>query len=208
MKPRTADKIEHKEFEYLVERKYRNYKYVLYMFIAGLGLMYLILTLMYVLYRFEYHLPSVRLTAMFIFNNMVLLLSIATLYLTQHFFSTSNYYQYKTCLLMVSFLGLLFLVGQIIAVIKQLNLDVVNGYYTSYYLFLISIVHALQVFMSLLFWSIFSWKSWKQLSNYAISIVYFTDPVMRLQLNLFSIFWYSSGLFWMIVYVFFLAYAV
>lgn len=208
MKPHTADKIEHKEFEYRIERKYRNYKYVLYMCIAGLGLMYLTLTLMYVLYRFEYHLPSVRLTVMFIFNNMVLLLSIATLYLTQHFFSTSNYYQYKTCLLTVSFLGLLFLVGQGIAIAKQLNLDVINGYYTSYYLFLVSIIHSGQVLFYLLFWIVFSWKSWKQLNNYAISIVYFTDPVMRLQLNLFSIFWYSTGMFWMVVYVFFLAYSI
>jgi len=101
-------------------------------------------------------------------------------------------------------LGILFLVGQISGWLALFSAGYEFSHHSAAYLYVISGIHALHIIGGLSYLVYFITKNWKLLDNYATAVVYFTDPVTKSQLNLFSIFWHFLGVMWLYLLFFFI----
>jgi cytochrome c oxidase subunit III len=205
MEDKLIQPVEPKVYEQTVQRKYRNYKWVMYCFIAGLSLMFFSLTFMYLMNRLQVNnaIP-LKLSPLFYWNTILLLVSSATIYTAQHHFEHDNYTGYKTTLYLLFGLGVLFLAGQLSAWLLLFSSGYSFTHNAAAYLYVISGLHALHIIGGLVFLGFFMLKSRTALQNYATSVVYFTDPVIKSQLALFAIFWHFLGLLWLYLLFFFL----
>ncbi len=205
MEEKTLHKTEPKVYEQIIHKKYRNYKWVLYFSIGGLSLMFLSLTFLYFVNHLQSKQPDVKIMPVFYWNTLILLASSITIFSAQKHFRQDNFTKYKTNLLLLLGLGILFLTGQIFGWLALFT----SGYNftnnTAAYLYVISGIHALHIIGGLIFLLFFISKSWKTLNDYATSVVYFTDPVAKSQLKLFGIFWHFLGVIWIYLLFFFVA---
>lgn len=206
MEKKLLHKSEPKIYEQNIQRKYRNYKWMLYLSITGLSLMFLSLTFMYFLSHINKQQPPLRISSLFYANTFILLASSMLIIIAQKHFREDNYVQYKTCLKLIFFCGILFLIGQSIGWYKMFvtGNDFKNN--SSAYLYIIFGLHALHIIGGLAYLSYFIIKSRQTLKEYATSVVYFTDPVAKSQLRLFGIFWHFLGVLWLYLLFFFTAF--
>ena len=87
----------------------------------------------------------------------------------------------------------MFLVGQITGWLALFSTGYNFTHKSAAYLYVISGIHALHILGGLIFLGAFIVKSWRMLNNYAMSVVYFTDPISKSQLTLFGTFWHFLG---------------
>jgi cytochrome c oxidase subunit 3 len=203
MEKKLLHKSEPKIYEQNIRRKYRNYKWLLYVSIIGLSLMFLSLTFMYFLSHANWKQPPFRISLLFYANTFVLLASSMLIIIAQRHFIEDNYRQYKICLNLIFCCGILFLVGQSVGWYKMFMTgnDLKNN--SAAYLYVIFGLHALHIIGGLIYLSYFILKSRRTLKEYATSVVYFTDPVAKSQLRLFGIFWHFLGVLWLYLLFFF-----
>lgn len=204
MEEKTLYKTRPKFFEEKIERKYRNYQLVLYCSILGMSFMFVSLTFSYFVSIFNTDHKSIKLVPLFYWNTLILLASSATIYYAQQQYRKDNYTKYKTSLLAIIGLSLLFISGQVIAWMLQFMDGYSLQHATSKYLYVISGIHLLHVIGGLVFLAYFVFNSWTNLKEYATSVVYFTDPVAKSQLKLFGTFWHFLGVVWLYLLAFFL----
>ncbi|HNM31108.1 MAG TPA: hypothetical protein PKM51_00040 [Chitinophagales bacterium] len=196
--------IKPKEYENSISEKYSNYKWMLYIGMGGLLLMFFDLTFMFAMSRTYYTEAPIKLPLVFYWNTLILLFSSIILEFVKKYYRTDDYSKYKTALIFLPAMGILFLLGQVggWAVLFTSGYQPTNHY--AAYLYVISAIHALHIIGCLVFLFYFINKSFKVLTNYATSIVYFTDPVIKSQLKLFSILWHFLGAMWLYLMLFFL----
>jgi cytochrome c oxidase subunit 3 len=204
MEEKILHRAEPKPYEITVQKKYRNYKWLLYFSIAGLSMMFLALTFLYFVSHLQYKQSPVKIPALFYWNTLVLLASSCAIFAAQHHYKEDNFTEYKTALLLVLGLGILFLVGQASGWMILFSSGFGLSYHSAAYLYVISGIHALHILGGLIFLSFFITRSWKMLREYATSVFYFTDPVAKLQLKLFGIFWHFLGVIWLYLLSFFI----
>lgn len=197
--------VDLKIHERSIERKYRNYKWIMYLFIFGLSLMFFSLTLVY----FLQHISSISnqkriiITPVFYWNTILLIMSSGIIQLAKKYYTTDNYAQYKTMLILLISSGCLFLFGQIAGWLGLYHKGYFFNQQSASYLYVISGLHAIHILIGLIFLFVFLSKSWKMLHNYAVSVVYFTDPVIKSQLFLFSNYWHFLTAMWVYLLFFF-----
>lgn len=205
MEDKLIRQSEPKLFEQTIQRKYRNYRWVMYCFMTGLSLMFLSLTVMYLMNRLQVKdVSPLKLSPLFYWNTILLLCSSICIYIAQYHFKHDNYSSYKTALLLIFGLGILFLVGQITAWVLLFSSGFSFSHNAAAYLYVISGLHALHILGGIVFLVFFISNSWKTLQNYATSVVYFTDPVVKYKFSLFAIFWHFLGVLWLYLLFFFL----
>ncbi|MFN8284303.1 MAG: hypothetical protein U0U67_13875 [Chitinophagales bacterium] len=204
MQKKILYKTEPKIFEQKIERKYKNYRWILYCSITGMSFMFLSLTFSYFVSTYNTAYQPLKLVPLFYWNTLILLASSYAIYYAQQQYNKDNYTKYKTSLLAIVGFALLFISGQIIAWMLQF----MNGYTlqhtTSKYLYVISGIHLIHIIGGLIFLAYFVSNSWTNLKQYATSVVYFTDPVAKSQLRLFATFWHFLGVVWLYLLIFFL----
>lgn len=205
MDKKTLHKTEVKVYEQTINKKYRNYKWLMYVSIIGLSLMFLSLTFLYFIDHLGTRQPDIKIIPIFYWNTLILLASSIVIFLAKKHFREDNFTKYKTTLLLLLGLGILFLVGQISGWLALFSSGYDFTHHSAAYLYVISGIHALHIIGGLIFLSWFISKSWKMLDDYATSVVYFTDPVAKSQLNLFGIFWHFLGVLWLYLLFFFMA---
>ncbi|MFN8259820.1 MAG: hypothetical protein U0X41_02665 [Chitinophagales bacterium] len=204
MEKKTLQQAPEKVYEQTIQRKYRNYKWLMYLTICGLSLMFLSLTAMYFMDHLGSKQPRIKILPIFYWNSLVLLASSLLAIIAEKHFANDNFSSYKTSLLLLLGLGLLFLSGQFIGWITLFTAGYHFTNHAAAYLYVISGIHALHIIGGLTFLAVFTFKSWKMLDNYAMSVVYFTDPIAKSQLKLFAIFWHFLGVLWLYLLFFFL----
>jgi cytochrome c oxidase subunit 3 len=204
MEKKTLHKAEPKTYEITVQKKYRNYKWLLYFALAGMSFMFLSLTFLYFLSHLNAHQPAIKIPLLFYWNTVVLLGSSFSVYLAQHHYKEDNFSEYKSSLILVLGLGILFLVGQVSGWMLLFSSGYNLSHQSAAYLYVISGIHALHIIGGLIYLSYFISGSRKMLNVYATSVVYFTDPVAKSQLKLFAIFWHFLGVIWIYLLSFFL----
>jgi cytochrome c oxidase subunit 3 len=204
MEEEIAYKTAPKFFEQKIARKYKNYRFILYCSILGTSFMFLSLTFSYFVSVFDTNHKDIELVPLFYWNTIILLASSAAIYYAQQQFEKDNYTKYKTSLIAVIGLALLFIFGQISAWIFQFMDGNSIQHPTSKYLYVISGLHLVHIIGGLIFLANFVANSWSNLKEYATSIVYFTDPIAKSQLSLFGIFWHFLGVIWLYLLAFFL----
>ncbi len=202
------DKLIHttqpKAYEQTVQKKYRNYRWILYFAIGGMSFMFFSLTFRYFISSIQKPAVNLSLNPLFYWNTIVLLASSVAIELAKSHYRKDHFSSYKTTLLVTLGLGILFLFGQIIGCVFLFDSGFSFNHPSAAYLYVISGFHALHIIGGLIFLSFFISKSWKMLTNYVVSVVYFTDPVAYSQLKLFAVFWHFLGFVWMYLLFFFL----
>ena len=204
MEKKILHKTEPKVYEQTIHKKYRNYKWLMYISIIGLSFMFLSLTFLYFADHLGTKQPDIKILPVFYWNTLVLLASSLFIFLSKKHFREDNFTKYKTTLLLLLGLGILFLVGQISGWLALFSAGYEFSHHSAAYLYVISGIHALHIIGGLTYLVYFITKNWKLLDNYATAVVYFTDPVTKSQLNLFSIFWHFLGVMWLYLLFFFI----
>ncbi len=204
MEEKLLYKIKTKKYEQIVNKKYRNFKWLLYVSIIGLSLMFLSMTFMYFLSHENLHQSSFKVIPLFYVNTFVLLASSIVIIVAQGHYREDNYKQFKISLMLIFCFGVLFLIGQSIAWYKMFTTGNNFQNNSAAYLYIISGLHALHVIGGLTFLYYFIYNSWKTLKEYATSVIYFTDPVTKSQLHLFGIFWHFISVMWFYLLFFFM----
>lgn len=205
MDKKTLHKTTPKVYEQSIQKKYRNYKWLMYASIIGLSLMFLSLTFLYFVDHLQSNQPDIKILPIFYWNTLVLMASGGIILIAKKHFREDNFIKYKTTLLLLMGLGMLFLVGQLCGWLALFSAGYNFTHHSAAYLYVISGIHALHIIGGLIFLSFFITKSWRMLGNYATSVVYFTDPVAKSQLKLFGIFWHFLGVMWLYLLFFFIA---
>jgi cytochrome c oxidase subunit 3 len=141
MEEEIAYKTAPKFFEQKIARKYKNYRFILYCSILGTSFMFLSLTFSYFVSVFDTNHKDIELVPLFYWNTIILLASSAAIYYAQQQFEKDNYTKYKTSLIAVIGLALLFIFGQISAWIFQFMDGNSIQHPTSKYLYVISGLH-------------------------------------------------------------------
>jgi cytochrome c oxidase subunit 3 len=193
-----------KIFEQKIVHKYKNYQLILYCCMTGMSFMFLSLTCSYFLSIYHTKHQPIKLVPIFYWNTIIIIASSATIYFAQQQFKKDNYTKYKTSLIAIIGFSILFIVGQTVAWVLQFTAGYNMQHATSKYLYVISGIHLLHVISGLIFLMFFIKNSWNNLKEYATSVVYFTDPITKLQLKLFGIFWHFLGVVWLYLLAFFL----
>ncbi|MBK9327755.1 MAG: cytochrome c oxidase subunit III [Sphingobacteriales bacterium] len=204
MEDKLIHTIQPKAYERTIQRKYRNYRWILYFSIGGLSFMFISLTLRYFISSIYKPSTILSLNPLFYWNTLILSASSCAVELAKYHFRKDHFRNYKTALLSALGLGILFLFGQAMGCILLFGSDFTFNHPSAAYLYVISGFHAGHIIGGLIFLSFFLSESWKMLTDYAISVVYFTDPVAFSQLKLFAIFWHFLGFSWMYLLFFFL----
>lgn len=200
----TLQKTENKTYEITVQKKYRNYKFMLFFVLSGISFMFLSLTSMYFISHLNSRQAAIRIPPLFYWNTLVLLASSFCVYLAEHHYKEDNFTEYKSSLMLILGLGILFLVGQITGWLLLISTGFKLWHHSAAYLYVISGIHALHIIGGLVYLAYFISKSRTMLKDYATSIIYFTDPVVKSQLRLFGIFWHFLGALWLYLLAFFL----
>ncbi|MEN9447938.1 MAG: hypothetical protein RJA25_1228 [Bacteroidota bacterium] len=195
---------EEKIYEQSIERKYRNYKWVMYLFIGGVAFMFLTITFYYLLEHWGTKGIKLKILPIFYWNTLILIASSYVIQLAKKYFRNDNYLSYKTSLLLVLGSGILLLFGQMAGWLAMYKGGIMQNSHEAAYFFTIFGLYALYSFGAIIFLAFFTFKSNKFLHDYATSVVYFTDPIVRHQLNLFSLFWYALGVIWIYLIFFFM----
>ncbi len=204
MEGKLQTRDETKIYEGIIQKKYRNYKWLLYFSISGISIMFIGLTILYFFSSIKNQQAPVRLPVLFYWNTLVLMGSSLTLVLSQLYYTEDRFNQYKSALLLILGLGILFMVGQVTGWLALYNSGYTLSHHSSSYLYVISGIHAIHVLGAMVFLVFFLSKSHPLLKDYATSVVYFTDPIIQSQLRLFSIFWHFLGITWIYLLFFFI----
>lgn len=203
MERKTAH-IPVKQYEERIERRYRNYTLMLYLCFGAIALLFLVLSFSYFVNKRLYPQEALRIHPVFMVNTAILLFSSITLEFARLYFRRDQWRNYKYAHVVFLSLGVLFLAGQVAGwfILSRSGFGLEHN--AAAYLFLISGFHGLHLIGGLLFYVYFAGGSWNFLRDYATAIVYFTDPVAKLQLKLFTQYWHFMGGIWLYLLVFFL----
>ena len=155
MEEKLLHKTEAKPYEITVQKKYRNYKWLLYFCICGISMMFLGLTFLYFVSHLKSSQPSLKFPPIFYWNTLILLASSFTIFLAQHHYKQDNFLEYKTTLITLLSLGILFLVGQVSGWMMLLTSGYQLSHHSTAYLYVISGIHALHIVGGLIFLSFF-----------------------------------------------------
>lgn len=192
-----------KQYEERVVRRYRNYRFMLYLCFGAIGLLFLVLSFSYFVNKRVYPQAPLPLHPVFMVNTAILLFSSITLEFARLYFRRDQWLNYRYAQVVFISLALLFLAGQVAGwfILSKLGFGLEHN--AAAYLFLISGFHALHLIGGLIFYSYFLASSWRFLQDYATAVVYFTDPVARRQLSLFALYWHFLGGVWLYLLLFF-----
>ncbi len=205
MRRNISYKQKSKPYERYVKRRFINYKLMLYFGTVSIALLFLTLSLAYFFStKFMEGNYGFQLPPIFMVGCFSILISSYAIYLSKKFFIKDAFLKLRHSLLVACVFGFLFLLGQFIGWI-ELNK---NGFGLAEnpsvsYLYLISGLHALHVIAGFLFMIYYTFIAMPFLKNYVTSVVFFTDPVPKLQLNLLEFYWHFLGVVWLFLMVFF-----
>ncbi len=196
-----------KPYENLVHKKFATYKLMLYFGLSSVAILFLTLTLSY-FFSSNFQ-PSqtetLRLPWIFYLNTVIILVSTYTVILAKRAHKADDADQFKEAVYASAVLGGLFLIGQFFGwlILYQNGLGASN-HPSSAYLYVISGLHALHLIGGVFFLTYYINEFSGLLHNEATALVFFTDPVPELKLNLLEVYWHFLTALWIYVLLFFL----
>lgn len=205
MEKKVKHPMKMKHYEEIIEKRFSNYRLMLYFALVSITVLFLTLS---VLYLFSSGLNSdnkaLKLHPAFFINSFFLAVSSIGLYFTQQFYRTDDFMKYKVALGISFGSGTAFILGQLVAWYLQWE----GGYHFNHssaaYLYVISALHGVHMVGGLVFMISFFINAVQKLRDFPTSIIYFTDPVSKLQLQNLSLYWHFLGGLWLYLMLFFL----
>jgi cytochrome c oxidase subunit 3 len=150
-------------------------------------------------------LTPLKLPLIFILNTLILIGSSISLRRAQNAYKKDETNQYKWALSITLVLSILFLGAQILGwkELFEQNIAFQSGNGASY-LYLISGLHFLHVLVGIPFLGYFLYNAHTKMVEPVSVLIYFSDPVKRLQLKLITWYWHFLDILWIYLVVFFI----
>lgn len=195
-----------KHYEEIVEKRFSNYRLMLYFGLLSISALFISLSLLYLFSRAGSAGKQVQLQLhpLFYINSLLLGASSIGLYFTGKYYHADDFRRFKLFLGLTLVTGVLFILGQMVAWFLQWEDGYSLRHSSAAYLYIISGLHCLHMLGGLAFMGTFSWKAFTELRDFPTSIIYFTDPIARHQLSNLTLYWHFMGALWLYLMAFFL----
>ena len=203
--------METKPFEYLVERKYKNYKTIVIGGIIGSTVLFMMLLFFFTVFFYRTNSSKLVIPKLFFLSTGLLLFSSYFLYETKQNFFRDKLDSIKINASVTLLLSIGFLLCQIIAwwnMLIGLNHENMAGESIKILFYLIAFLHFLHAIFGVTFWSFITFNMHERLVDFHVSPLYFTDPIIKSKLLLFSLFWHFVDILWLIIFCFFLFFSI
>lgn len=179
-------------------------RFILWLCMVGSVLLFTVLLVAYLIRRTGPDWRDVPLPMLFLASTGVMMVSSLTLHIANLAFRHERFPQYRIYLGTTLFLGVFFVVLQVLGW-RELKL---KGVYlqtnpSSSFLFILSGLHLLHILIGLAFLGIAFAEAMRRLS-YVDAFVYSVNPPNRLKIKLFVLYWHFVDVLWLYVFVFLL----
>lgn len=201
---RTSAKSKH--YEQIIDKRFSNYRLMLYFGLVSVSVLFVSLSMMYLFSKGQTESKQIllQLHPLFFFNSLLLGMSSIGLHFSNKYYHLDDYVRYKVFLGITFSTGSLFIIGQLAGWYLQWEGGYSLQHHSASYLYIISGLHGVHMLGGLIFMGYFFINAITQLRDFPTSIIYFTDPVAKHQLNNLSIYWHFMGALWLYLMAFFL----
>lgn len=177
----------------------------LFLLLLSLTMLFMAFSIGYVFTRSQNSADGVYLPPIFIINSFILLASSYFINKANKAYKTDDTKGYQkalsiTMLLTISFMGVQIL-GWIYFKSLLIGANIGNG---ANYLYAISGLHFAHILGGIPFLSIFIYNAYKKMQEPMTVLLYFSDPVKRMRLQLLTIYWHFLDGLWIFLVLFFL----
>ena len=186
------------------------YSIMMYLFLAGLTMIFVGLSFAYVYTRVQTGEAPIRMPYLFLVNTVILYSSSWALKRAKMMYEADDTEGYQKSLLATVLVIFLFMALQYVGweMLKTENPSIFSGAKNSNmsnYIYAISVVHVFHILFGLPFFLIFLYRAYTKMQDPVTVLVYFTDPVKQLELRLLSRYWHFLDYLWIYLMVFFWA---
>lgn len=177
---------------------------MLWLCMVSSGLIFTILLLAYVVRKVGHDWHNIPLPTVFLASTGVIMASSLTLHIANVAFRHDRFMQYRIYMGTTLFLGVLFVVLQVLGW-RELML---KGVYlqtnpSSSFLFILSGLHLLHILLGLFFLGVAFAEVMRRMP-YVEVFVYSVNPPNRLKIRLFTLYWHFVDILWLYVFLFLL----
>lgn len=176
----------------------------LFLLLLSLTMLFMAFSIGYVFTRSQNSADGVYLPPIFIVNSFILLASSYFMNNANKAYKDDNTKGYQKALTITMLLTILFMVAQVIGWVyfKALLIgeNIGNG---ANYLYAISGLHFAHIIGGIPFLSIFLYNAYKKMQEPMTVLLYFSDPVKRMRLQLLTIYWHFLDGLWIFLVLFF-----
>ncbi|MFC5409891.1 heme-copper oxidase subunit III [Larkinella bovis] len=187
-----------------ITRRREPKRFILWLCMVGSAFLFTVLLGTYIVRKMGSDWHNVSLPRAFLASTGVIMASSLTLHITNLAFRHERFPQYRIYLGTTLFLGLLFVVLQMLGW-RELMLQ---GVYlqtnpSSSFLFLLSGLHLVHIVIGLVFLTIAFAEAMRRIP-YVESFVYSVNPPNRLKIRLYTLYWHFVDVLWLYVFLFLL----
>ncbi len=181
------------------------YSIMLYLFLAGLTMIFVGLSAAFMYTRFTTHQPPIKIPILFLLNTLVLYSSSLLLKEAEKKYKLDDTRGYQRMLLLTILVTFLFMALQYLGweILKTENPRLFEGGNLSSYVYAISIIHVFHILGGLPFFLVFFYNAIAKMRDPVTVLIYFADPVKQLRLRLLSRYWHFLDYLWIYLMGFF-----
>lgn len=177
----------------------------LFLLLLSLTMLFLAFSIGYVFTRNQSGAEGVYLPPIFILNSFILLASSRYIHKANKAYKEDDTKGYQNALTITMALTILFMGAQLVGWFgfrdSLIGENIGNGVN---YLYAISGLHFAHIVGGLPFLSVFLYNAYKKMEEPMTVLLYFSDPVKRMQLQLLTIYWHFLDGLWIFLVLFFL----
>jgi len=177
----------------------------LFLLLLSLTMLFMAFSIGYVFTRSQNSADGIYLPPIFIINSFILLASSYFMNKANKAYKDDDTKGYQKALTITMLLTILFMGAQVIGWVYFKSLligaNIGNG---ANYLYAISGLHFAHIIGGIPFLSIFLYNAYKKMQEPMTVLLYFSDPVKRVRLQLLTIYWHFLDGLWIFLVLFFL----
>jgi cytochrome c oxidase subunit 3 len=180
------------------------YNIMMYLLLAGLTMIFVGLSAAYLYTRFQNGTPPLQLPWLFMANTVVLLASSGTMLQARKSYLADQTKRYQQWLLLTLGLSFLFIGLQFVAFQQMYNArrGLESGPMNAY-IIAISVIHAVHILGGVPFLAVFYVTAIRRMKDPISVLVYFTDPLKKMRLDLLCRYWHFLDILWVYLVLFF-----
>ena len=183
---------------------FHPYDIMLFLTLTGITMLFLALTGAYIYTRVQsQYLIPIKVPYLFLLNTLVLLASSYTMMLAKKAYLLDNTEAYQRNILTTLLLTILFVLMQLLAwkLLYSNNINIAHSNLASY-LYAMSILHFAHVLAGLPFLVMFYRTAILKMKEPVSVLIYFSDPLKKLKLNLLTFYWHFLDILWVYLVLF------
>ena len=183
------------------------FTFMLYLGLAGSGILFLSVLAIFLKKEVINQDIPLFIPKVFWLSTLVIILSSFFLYISKRDLESQSFEKFKRHLATTFFLGLAFLVLQIIGWLELANQGYTMAKHTgASFIYILSGLHILHTFGGIVALSLTIAKAFRNRS-YVDSFVFSVNPPNQLNMKLVSIYWHFLGVLWVLIFLFLLYHA-